>query len=195
MKRLSMLLASAATAAFAFTSPVAAQSTPYVGQLILVGYTFCPVGYAEAFGQLLPISQNEVLYNLYGTTYGGDGVQTFGVPDLRGRVVVSQGSAAGLPTAIQGQMFGAPEITLTVQNLPSHNHTAGASAMAPSTKSPSNSLLGTGTAPVYSKSTPSVPMNARIITTSGNNMPVDEYQPTISLRYCIATQGIYPSQN
>ena len=106
---------------------VAAQPEPFLGQLMLVGFTFCPRGWANANGQLLEISTNTALFSLLGTTYGGNGRTTFGLPDLRGRVPVHVGTGPGLSAYRQGQRSGQETVTLTAAEMPAHRHTVNAS--------------------------------------------------------------------
>jgi microcystin-dependent protein len=170
-----------------------AKSDSYLGQSILVGYTFCPQGYADANGQLLPIAQNPDLAKLYGTTYGGDGKTTFALPDLRGRVPVSQGAAKGLPTATQGDAFGTPTTTLTVQQMPQHSHDFNASLSDAALTDPAGALLTTGKVKIYdSTQGPPVAMAKETIGLAGGGQPFDQYQPTLVIRYCIALTGIVP---
>lgn len=119
-----------------------AQTEPFIGQVIYVGFNFCPRGWAPANGQLLPIAQNTALFSLYGTFYGGDGRTTFGLPDLRGRAVVSNGQAPGLHNYRMGEKFGAELVTLNTQQMPTHNHPGNASG----TTSATATMTGTATA-------------------------------------------------
>ena len=102
--------------------PAMAQE-PLIGEIKLVGFTYCPRGWTDADGQLLSITDNAALFSLYGTTYGGDGRTTFALPDLRGRVPLHQGTGAGLSTYTMGQLGGAETVTLTTSQMPVHNHT------------------------------------------------------------------------
>ena len=99
------------------------MSNPFLGELRLVGGNFAPRGWAFCAGQLLPIAQNDALYALIGTTFGGDGQVTFGLPDLRGRVVIGQGTGSGLSSYVIGQMSGTESVTLNQNQMPAHNHT------------------------------------------------------------------------
>jgi microcystin-dependent protein len=123
MRRTPPLFAIAALLAAGLSTPAAAQATePYIGEIMMTGYTFCPVNWAEADGRLLLIANYAALFSLYGTTYGGDGRTTFALPDLRGRAALDQGSASGQPSYVQGQKGGATDVTLTVTQMPSHSH-------------------------------------------------------------------------
>ena len=179
------------------TSPVLAQADQqYLGQLIVVGYNFCPNGWMDANGQLLSIANYNALFALYGTTYGGNGTTTFALPDLQGRASIHQGTGPGLPTATQGQQIGSPSTTLTVSQMPAHNHALLASTGGPATPSP-QSLATYGTTPNVYAGTPGAmtPMSASAIGSAGNNLPFDQYQPSLVMRYCVAMNGIFPTQN
>ncbi|HTT97594.1 MAG TPA: tail fiber protein [Rhizomicrobium sp.] len=180
------------------TPTVDAQATdPYLGQLMVVGFTFCPRGWTEANGQILSIASNTALFSLYGTTYGGNGQTTFALPDLRGRVAMHVGAGLGLPNADQGEVLGTPTTTLTVANLPAHNHSLNASGAAPSSNDPSGNLLGTFTPTqhVYDPGAPNKVMAPTAIGMTGQNIPFDQHQPSLVLRYCVALQGVFPSRN
>ena len=122
MKRLLMAVASTATLAMGVAAPQASAQDAMIGEVRPVAFTFCPRNFVNAHGQLLPIAQNTALFSLYGTTFGGDGRTTFGVPDLQGRTPMHDGRGPGLTQRIQGQKLGQEEVTLTVAQLPSHNH-------------------------------------------------------------------------
>ena len=100
------------------------MSSPYIGQIMIFAGNFAPAGWALCHGQLMPISENDALFNLIGTTYGGDGQSTFGLPDLQGRAPLHMGQGSGLSSYVIGQNGGVESVTLTTQQIPSHNHTA-----------------------------------------------------------------------
>ncbi len=126
-----------------------AQTDPFIGQVITVGFNFCPRGWAPANGQLLPIAQNTALFSLYGTMYGGDGRTTFALPDLRGRAVVNAGQGPGMMNYRVGQRGGLETVTLTTQQIPAHNHPGTASGVT----SASATVSGTATATATSTQT------------------------------------------
>ena len=126
-----------------------AQSEPFIGQVMVVGFNFCPRGWAPANGQLLPISQNTALFSLYGTNYGGDGRTTFGLPDLRGRVVIGMGQSPGMSSYHLGQRVGAETVTLNTMEIPSHNHPGNAHGTTAATAT----MTGTATASVTATQT------------------------------------------
>src|SRR5438132_3347067 len=117
------------------------MSSPYVGECRLVGFSFAPVGWAMCNGALVPISENDTLFNLIGTTYGGDGQSTFALPDLQGRAPLHMGQGSGLSSYVIGQKGGTENVTLTTQQIPSHNHMAMISSNPATSGSPANNIL------------------------------------------------------
>jgi len=199
MQRLLPCLTLAALLAVGFSAPASAQAqTQYIGEIALVPYTFCPAGWAEANGQLLPIAQNDALFALYGTTYGGDGRTTFALPDLRGRVPLDQGAVGGQPSYKQGEKGGTETFTLTVSQMPGHTHAAQATSAMTNNSSPNNALIGTfaANAKVYaSPGGTALQFNPAAIASTGNNLPVNNMQPYLTMRFCVALFGIFPSRN
>ena len=164
-----------------------------------VGYNCAQRGFALCAGQLLPISQNTALFSLLGTTYGGDGVSTFGLPDLRGRTAIGMGHGPGLSNRTIGQRGGSETNTLTVAEMPAHNHTAtlhGETAAA-SASIPTNQMLGIASIYAPQGAGPDQAMAAESISVSntGGNLPVNNMQPFLTLNYEIALQGLYPSRS
>ncbi len=160
------------------------MSTPYVGEIRLFAGNFAPVGWALCQGQLMPISENEVLFQLIGTTYGGDGQSTFSLPDLRGRVPLHQG-----PGFVIGQQGGVEQVTLTSAQVPSHNHSLQATAATASAASgPSGSLLATASVAVYGSGDPLTSM-------AGDSQPHSNMAPYNVLNYIISLFGVFPSQS
>ena len=197
MKRITF---AAAFTALLSAAPAFGQGagTQFLGQVMLVPYTFCPRDWAEANGQILGIAQYTALFSLYGTTYGGDGRTTFGLPDLRGRVPVHVGTGNGLTPVDLGEVFGQPNMTLTTQQMPMHTHALRASSGNADDPSPNNALLATFPptgAKIYSLDAADVTMSGQAIGPAGNSQPFDQEQPSLGLRYCIALEGIYPSRN
>ena len=182
----------------AVAKPAAAQEF-YLGQIILGGWNFCPRGTADAAGQLLPISQFSALFSLYGTQYGGDGRTTFALPDLRGRSAMNQGHGPGLSNFPQGARGGDENTTLNVQNMPPHNHALNVQ------QTPADQTLGAGnfiagvepgeeifSAPNASATRPA--LNAGSVGNAGGGVPFTNRDPYLALRYCVVTQGIFPSR-
>ncbi|WP_092076060.1 phage tail protein [Poseidonocella sedimentorum] len=177
-------------------TPGHAGSTPYIGEIMMVGYPFCPRGWVEASGQLLEIVRNEALFALYGTTFGGDGRVSFGLPDLRGRVPMHTGRGPGLTQRPMGQRAGAEQHTLSVGQMPPHSHALNASSATANAASPSGNVLAdTNRASTYVASTPNQQMSSSSISSSGQGQPVSNMQPYEVLRFCLATVGQFPSRD
>lgn len=178
------------------------MSQPFVGQIIRVGFNFPPSGWARCQGQLVPIDQNPTLFNLIGTTYGGDGQTTFALPDLRGRVALSMGQGPGLSNYVIGQLGGAQTITLTSQQNPQHPHTANV-ITAPGNSQPNSSTVLANEGPggitqiytyaAYDAANQTGLSGASIAPTGGQ--PHENRQPALAITWCISLFGIYPSQN
>jgi len=168
------------------------MSEPFLGTIMAFGFNWPPIGWALCNGQLLSIAENDALFSLLGTTYGGDGVTTFGVPDLRGRSPLSVGQGPGLSMYSLGQKTGLESVTLIPLQMPSHNHTLVAAAAAATTNNPANAVLAT--AEVWTSVAPDSDMNGQAVQNTGGNLPHENRQPSLVVNFCIATQGIYPSQ-
>ena len=197
MKRTLATLATAALIAAGYSAPASAQGQdPFLGQTMLVGFTFCPRGWLEAAGQLLPIAQNAALFSLLGTTYGGNGQTTFALPDLRGHVPIHVGRGPGLSQFVLGQAGGQASTTLTVSEMPAHTHAMMGTSSAAAGNTPSNNLFGTfASGGIYDNNgSPDLTMNASAVGNTGGGQPFDNMMPYVALRYCIATQGIFPSR-
>ena len=166
------------------------MSTPYLGEIRLFAGNFAPVGWALCQGQLLAISENDALFSLLGTTYGGDGQNTFALPNLSSRIPVHQGSGYVL-----GQAAGSETVTLVSAQLPSHGHQVNAVAGQGGTASPSNAVWAAGSIAAYSDASPTVTMSPAAIAPSGGNQPHDNMSPYLVINFIIALEGIYPSQN
>lgn len=171
----------------------------FIGEVILVPYTFCPQGFAETNGQLLSIAQNTALFSLLGTTYGGNGQTNFALPDLRGRAPIHVGQGPGLTDRILGESAGEETHTLTVPELPAHAHTfsLGASTTIATDAQPSaarvlsTSALGDRQ---FTSAAPNTTLAAGTSGTTGGSQPHNNMQPYLVMRYCIALQGIFPSR-
>jgi microcystin-dependent protein len=164
---------------------------PFLGSITLFAGNFAPAGYALCNGQLLPISQNTALFSILGTTYGGNGVTTFALPDLRGRVPVHAGQGPGLSLYDLGQAAGEETVTLTTAELPPHAHSQTASNAEQTTNRPGNAVPARGG--VYDGTSDGTTMTPT--TTTGSGQPHDNRQPYLTLNYIIALQGIFPSRN
>jgi microcystin-dependent protein len=168
---------------------------PYVGQCLLVPYNFAPAGWLFCQGQLLPISENPTLFNLIGTTYGGDGQNTFQLPDLRGRIPLHQGSN-GTNNYVIGQTGGAETVNILPAQYPMHSHTVFASSSATGgTANPGGNTVG-ATLKAYSTEAPATGMNQAMVSQfNGGNQPHNNIQPFQVLNWIISLFGIYPSQS
>lgn len=189
------------------------MADPFIAQIILFAGNFAPRGWAYCEGQLIAIAQNNALFSLLGTTYGGDGRSTFALPDLRGRVPVQQGNGPGLHTWRLGQRGGKETTELTINELPSHNHQA---VPAPSVatmhgdgtgadeNSPLDGVPGQAANNIYSSNAPGVTFSPDTISVvpgkvdilnRGGSRPFSNIQPTLALNYIIAMTGTYPSRS
>lgn len=176
---------------------------PFVGQITVFPFNFAPVGWALCEGQLLPISQNTALFSLLGTFYGGDGKTTFALPDLRGRVPVGQGQGPGLSFYDIGEMEGGEAVTLLATQNPPHSHPFPAVAAQATANAPNGSLpaeghgSGRGAFPVniYAALQTAVPLASGQVASAGGGQPHNNLQPYLTLNWCIALQGIYPSRS
>ncbi len=167
--------------------------TPYVGQLLLVAFNFVPYGWLPCDGRLVSISEYETLFNLIGTTYGGDGQTTFGLPDLRGRVPVGMGQGTG-QNYVLGAIAGVETVTLTAAQYPVHNHNVMASSHTPNSGIPQNNVPANGVA-VYTNAAPTGQMAAATLGSQGTSGPHENRQPYLALSWIISPFGVYPTQN
>lgn len=171
---------------------------PFVGQIMMFGGNFAPRGWAFCNGQLLSISANSALFSILGTTYGGDGRTTFGLPDLRGRIAMNPGQGPGLRNHTWGQRSGKEQVQLTVNELPAHKHSGSVkvSTAAPDDDTPSTSV-SFGASEIYVDGAPNQDIAPGSVDTSntGGNQAFDISNPSLGVYFCIALQGIYPSRN
>ncbi len=167
------------------------MAQPYVGEIRMFGGNFAPAGWMFCSGQLLPISENETLFNLIGTTYGGDGQSTFGLPDLRGRLPVHQNGSNLAETG------GAETITLTVQQIPAHSHPMIGSNNLAGQTAPANQVGGknsVATVSPYGTDAPRIPINPSSVSPVGGSQPHNNFQPYLCIDFIISLFGIFPSQ-
>ena len=163
---------------------------PYVGEIRIFAGNFPPNGWMFCEGQLLPISEYETLFNLIGTTYGGDGESTFALPDLRGRVPIHWGSGVSLAEA-----QGVESVTLTTQQIPGHSHPLLGSASVANDPNPANNVLGESSAiSMYQSASPTTAMASQSVGSVGGSQPHDNFQPYLCLDFIISLFGIFPSQ-
>ena len=172
------------------------MGSPYVGQLLLVGFNFAPQGWALCNGQILSIAENDTLYNLIGTTYGGDGQQTFGLPDLRGRTPLSQGQLQNGQNYTLGQSGGVEQVTLITAQYAQHSHPLLATQDTGNSNQAQGNLLATpqtGTGNPYINAAPLAAMNpAALLASGGGNQPHENRQPYQVLNWIISLYGVYP---
>lgn len=165
----------------------------FIGQINLFGFDFAPRFWAQCNGQLLPINQNQALFALLGTFYGGNGTTTFALPDLRGRVPVSFGGAFSI-----GQAAGAEAVTLSTANLPAHTHALAATTQVATRRPPPGRMLATDTstnAEYYAPPGAITPLSPNSIGSAGGASPHENRQPFLAGNFCIALSGIFPSRN
>ncbi len=174
------------------------MGTPYVGEIRMFGGNFAPAGWMLCQGQIIPISQNDVLFNLIGTTYGGDGQSTFALPDLQGRVPVHMGTGSGLSTYNLGDKAGTESVTLNTQQIPNHNHllmaTNTGQQLAPTNGVPATATSTQTNAWAYGPTTNTpVVLAAGSISNTGGNQPHDNMAPFLCINFIISMFGVFPS--
>jgi len=166
------------------------MADPFLGEIKIVTFNFPPKGWALCNGQFLPINQNQALFALLGTMYGGNGQTTFALPNLRGRVPVHVG-----PGRVQGQLFGAETHTLSLAELPAHGHSLGALQADASQRAPAGRLPAYAAEEVYAREGNVTQMNAQAVSVAGGSQPHENRQPYLALNFVIALQGIFPSRD
>jgi|SRR6185437_1830040 microcystin-dependent protein len=178
------------------------MSDQYLGEIRMFGGNFAPVGWALCNGQLLSISQNAALFSILGTTFGGDGVQNFGLPDLRGRAPLHWGQGTGLSNYVLGEQTGTENVTLLQNQMPMHTHQVQASTTNGSSSTAQNAVPATAAPARGQSSGPDIygtavntTMNPQMISASGGSQPHENMQPSLCVSFIIALQGIYPSRS
>jgi microcystin-dependent protein len=173
---------------------------PYVGEIRMFAGNFPPAGWAFCQGQTLAISENDILFNLIGTTYGGDGQETFNLPNLASRIPMHQGTGPDGTSYQIGEMAGVEQVTLSIQQIPNHSHPAVATLNTGSTNSPQGSVFATptgsgiGTPTIYGSDQPYSAMNAQSVSPVGGSQPHENCQPFLALNFIISLYGVFPSQ-
>jgi microcystin-dependent protein len=198
LKRLFALTAGGAALAAVKPREARADGDPWVGEIALVGFNFAPVGWALCNGQLLPIVQNQALFALLGTTFGGDGITTFALPDLRGRVPIHMGQGPGLSSFTMGQVGGLESVTLLGTQIPQHTHALNASTLNGTSDVPGAAAVLAKNAsgvPQYGSAAPNVTLATAAIGLTGGGQPHENHQPYLTMNYIIALQGIFPSRS
>lgn len=175
------------------------MSEAFIGELRLMAFSFAPRGWAHCDGQLLPINQNQALFSLLGTQYGGNGQTTFALPDLRSRAAVGMGTGPGLPPVQLGEMAGAENVTLSTTQVPAHQHTFNAASDLANASMPGLALPGaksrTGLAMFGAAGSANTTLNPGAVSAAGGSQPHNNLQPLTTLNYCIALFGIFPSRS
>ncbi len=172
------------------------MSEPFVGEIRMFAGNFAPRGWAFCDGQLLAVSQNDALFSLLGTIYGGDGRTTFGLPDMRGRIPIHAGSGPGLSPRRLGAKFGSENETLTVNQLPSHTHPFQASGDLADQSDPTNNLPGNSPSiDLYREGSPVINLNTAAVTNVGGSRSHTNLMPFLCINFIIALFGIYPSRH
>lgn len=170
------------------------MAQPYVGEIRMFAGNFAPAGWMFCEGQLLPISEYETLFNLIGTTYGGDGQSTFALPDLRGRVPIHQGQGPGLSARALAETGGVEQVTLTASQIPSHSHPFLATGDIGAGTSPSAAVLAQSpNIKMYTGSTPAALLHPAAVSSVGGSQPHTNFQPYLCVDFIISLFGIFPS--
>jgi microcystin-dependent protein len=172
-------------------------SQPFLGEIRMFGGNFAPAGWMFCEGQLLPISENDSLFALLGTTYGGDGQSTFGLPDLRGRIPVHVGTSSGGVTYVLAERAGVETVTLTVQQIPTHSHPLLATANPASAVAPAGRVLATAAAATitpYGTDNPAGTLSPQAVGADGGSQPHGNFQPYLCVNFIISLVGVFPPQ-
>ena len=170
------------------------MSEPFLAEIRIVGFNFAPRGWAFCDGQILPINQNQSLYSLLGTTYGGDGRTTFALPDLRGRAPIHVGSSNGTNHPL-GQNSGEEAHTLSAAEMPQHTHSIACSQMLGTADEPGGQFPARAADSIYGSLANPQAMGSGTITNTGGSQAHENMQPFLTLNFCIALQGLFPSRN
>jgi microcystin-dependent protein len=171
------------------------MSEPFIGEIRMFASSFAPAGWAFCDGSLLPISENDALFNLIGTTYGGDGQETFALPDLRGRVPIHMGQGQGISQSYQiGETGGVESVTVTTQQVPSHTHALLASTSVANSNTPQATLLAQADVDMYVAESADISFDPASIAAAGGSQPHDNMAPFLTVSFIISLFGVYPTQ-
>jgi microcystin-dependent protein len=173
------------------------MSQPFIGEIRMFGGNFAPAGWMLCQGQVIPISENDTLFNLIGTTYGGDGQETFALPNLQGRVPIHMGQSSGTSNYLIGESGGVESVTLTTQQIPSHTHPPIANNGTGTSTNPANNVWAAQPALLqYNPAgTEDSPLRNNAIQQAGGSQPHDNMMPYLAVNYIISLFGVYPTQN
>jgi microcystin-dependent protein len=171
------------------------MGTPFLGQISIFAFNFAPKGFSMCNGQLLPINQNQALFALLGTFYGGNGQSTFALPNLQSRTPISFGQGPGLQNYVQGQAGGEENHTLLSTEMPQHNHSLQATTNVGNTRNPSGAALCQPDTKMYISGAPDTSLAASSVASYGGSQPHFNLQPYLTINFCIAMTGIFPSRN
>ena len=172
------------------------MAEPFLAEIRMMGFNFAPRGWAQCNGQIMPINQNQSLYSLLGTTYGGDGRTSFALPDLRGRAPIHEGTGDGSSHSLGGR-GGSETVALTLSQIPAHGHTVYASTANASSNKPANRVWGRAAQNQYRayEANNAVDMRAGVIQGAGAGQGHENMQPSLAINFCIALQGLFPSRS
>ncbi|MGH3079822.1 MAG: phage tail protein [Gaiellaceae bacterium] len=170
------------------------MADPFVAEIRIFGFNFAPRGWAFCNGQLLPLSQNTALFSLLGTMYGGDGKSTFALPNIQGSSVMEPRQGPGLSDHVEGEMSGSQTVTLLQSELPAHSHAMGASADDADLTAPSagRSLATSQGGFTYGPAANLSPLSPQALASAGGSLPHNNFQPYLTINFCIALQGVFP---
>ena len=171
------------------------MSEPFIGQIIMFGGNFAPLGWAYCDGSLQSIANYTTLFTLIGTTYGGDGQNTFALPDLRSRIPIHQGQGPGLSNYVIGQVAGVESVTLSAQQMPLHTHGVLSNSATGNSDDPTNNFLAAQPDLLEYTATANATMKPNAISNSSGGQSHNNIMPVLALNYIIALEGIYPTQN
>lgn len=169
------------------------MAEPFLSEIRMISFGFAPRGWALCNGQLFPINQNQALFALLGTTYGGNGITNFALPDLRGRVPIHEGLGPGLTSRSLGERAGSETVTLTTAELPQHAHPQAARGVAANLTNPANALPAQAQSPIWRVGAPTTVGTGALSTPAGGSQPHANMMPFLTIGFVIALQGIFPS--